>query len=91
MGCAENELDNSADYDAPHENCGDPDGEIVLTTTETKSLIRLSDVSKIYRMGEIDVPVLHGVNLDIDVGELMVIVGPSGSGKSTLLNILGER
>jgi putative ABC transport system ATP-binding protein len=46
-------------------------------------------VDKTYRMGEIDVPVLHDVNLDVRQGEFLVVLGPSGSGKSTLLNLIG--
>ena len=59
------------------------------TTTAAEALFRLSGVSKTYRMGEVAVPVLHDVDLEIYPGEIMVIVGPSGSGKSTLLNIIG--
>jgi putative ABC transport system ATP-binding protein len=54
-----------------------------------KTLLSLRNVGKIYHMGDVDVPVLHGVDLDLDKGELAVVVGPSGSGKSTLLNIIG--
>jgi putative ABC transport system ATP-binding protein len=46
-------------------------------------------LKKIYRMGEVDVRALDGVDFDLYVGELLVLLGVSGSGKSTLLNILG--
>jgi putative ABC transport system ATP-binding protein len=46
-------------------------------------------VTKTYRLGDIEVPALKGVDLTLFAGELVVLLGPSGSGKSTLLNILG--
>jgi putative ABC transport system ATP-binding protein len=52
-------------------------------------MIRLRELSKIYRAGDVAVPALVDINLDIDQGEFVSIVGASGSGKSTLMNILG--
>ena len=52
-------------------------------------LIEIKDLHKNYRMGEIEVPALKGINLRIKRNEYVAIMGPSGSGKSTLMNILG--
>jgi putative ABC transport system ATP-binding protein len=52
-------------------------------------MIQLEEVTKAYQMGKVEVPVLHSVDLAVDDGEMVAIMGPSGSGKSTLMNILG--
>lgn len=51
--------------------------------------VSLKNVSKIYRMGEVEIRAVDGIDFDIEKGEFVVIVGPSGAGKTTVLNILG--
>ncbi|HEY7554325.1 MAG TPA: ABC transporter ATP-binding protein [Candidatus Binatia bacterium] len=52
-------------------------------------VIRVEAIHKTYRMGDVEVPALRGVNLTIDHGEFVAVMGSSGSGKSTFMNILG--
>ncbi|GIN90924.1 ABC transporter ATP-binding protein [Siminovitchia terrae] len=52
-------------------------------------MMKLSEITKVYGNGSLQVPVLHGIDLDVEDGEFIAIMGPSGSGKSTLMNIIG--
>lgn len=54
-----------------------------------KDIIRVRGLTKIYHVGDVEVPALRGVDLDVKRGEFLAIIGPSGSGKSTLFHILG--
>jgi putative ABC transport system ATP-binding protein len=52
-------------------------------------ILNLKDVWKIYQMGEIEVPALQGVSVEINKGDFVAIIGASGSGKSTMMNLIG--
>ena len=54
-----------------------------------KDFFKLQDITKIYKMGEIEIRAADNISFSIDKGEFVVIVGPSGAGKTTVLNILG--
>ncbi len=58
-------------------------------SSEPKAVIDVREIAKMYKMGDVEVHALRGVNLKIMEGEFVSIMGPSGSGKSTLMNILG--
>lgn len=66
-----------------------PVASVSPLTTEAAAVFQTRGLTKIYKMGEVEVQALRGIDLELYSGELVVLLGASGSGKSTLLNILG--
>ena len=54
-----------------------------------EAYVKLEQVTKVYKMGEVEIHAVDGINFEVKKGEFVVIVGPSGAGKTTVLNILG--
>ena len=67
----------------------DPRGRDRSLSNEGTELIKIRDLHKVYKMGDIEVAALCGINLDIERSEFVAVMGASGSGKSTFMNILG--
>ena len=64
-------------------------GQDRLPKEHDSEVIRILDLHKVYKMGDIEVEALRGINLTIHYGEFIAVTGASGSGKSTFMNILG--
>ncbi|HLL48569.1 MAG TPA: ATP-binding cassette domain-containing protein, partial [Longimicrobiaceae bacterium] len=63
--------------------------QLTAVSGGTQPIVSLSDVTKTYTLGKVQVPALRGVTLDVFPGEFISIAGPSGSGKTTALNLIG--
>ena len=64
-------------------------GEEKSSLDGQNTVIRLENVWKIYQMGDVQVPALRGIDLEVEKGEFLTIAGASGSGKSTMMNLIG--
>jgi putative ABC transport system ATP-binding protein len=62
---------------------------VTPTRAGSGTLISIRDLRKIYQVGHLEVPAIQGIDLEVQVGEYLAIMGPSGSGKSTLMNLIG--
>jgi len=72
-----------------HSSSNNGNGKNGLADDQNNLVVKAKELTKIYRMGEMEVQALNGASLEIGRGETVAIMGPSGSGKSTLMNILG--
>lgn len=61
----------------------------MIKKKKSEAILRLDEVWKIYKMGDVEVPALRGISLEIDKGDFIAITGASGSGKSTMMNLMG--
>ncbi len=82
-------ITKNSQYGGPARNFAKNLGSENTSRNGEVPLIKLTNVWKIYQMGEIEFAALKGINLEIYEGEFLIILGPSGSGKSTLMNLLG--
>jgi len=70
---------------APH-----PQGQMAATASRPKApVLSLRGIRKSYRSGDVQTPVLHGIDLDVQAGDYVALMGSSGSGKSPLMNLMG--
>ncbi|HET8687001.1 MAG TPA: ABC transporter ATP-binding protein [Methanosarcina sp.] len=76
-------------YGNSENNSAEGSNAVRISKNKEEPLIKLTDVWKIYQMGEVEFAALKGINLEIYEGEFLIVLGPSGSGKSTLMNLLG--
>lgn len=79
----------SAQETAPETSPASEPASALNSDQQAATLLRMVQISKVYRAGEVDVTALQDINLEFHAGEFVVILGASGSGKSTLLHLLG--
>ncbi len=83
------EILKNSPYSSPASNFAKSLNAENISRNKEVPIIKLTNVWKLYQMGEVEFAALKGINLEIYEGEFLVILGPSGSGKSTMMNLLG--